>query len=84
MNTFTLAAGISRQYISLKHGAHTVEQWKVLARRTAEVIEMIKCEKETVYAEGPSVHGRFTQSKLDVLDGREFRMCAIFDNCLAN
>ena len=40
----------------------------------------IKSAKERLFDRYRGVHGRFQQSQLDVLDIRETRMCAMFDN----
>jgi hypothetical protein len=52
-----------------------------------ELVE-IKNAKADLFKRYPGVHGRFQQSQLDVLDIRETKMCAMFDNlsdmiCLA-
>ena len=46
------------------------------ARELAE----IKKAKADLFDRYPGVHGRFQQSQLDVLDIRETKMCAMFDN----
>ncbi len=44
-----------------------------------ELVE-IKNSKADLFKRYPGVHGRFQQSQLDVLDIRETKMCAMFDN----
>lgn len=45
-----------------------------------DIVKEIKAAKEKVYTDFPGVHGRFQQSQLDVLDIREYKACAMFDN----
>lgn len=83
MNSFAAANEISRRYISAKYGETDKSGWKALAIDAAKVIEMVKAEKSEVFTNGPRVHGRRQQSQLDILDNREMRMCAVFDNATA-
>jgi len=80
MTSFATAAQISNRYISLKFSAASREDWMGLAKDAAKIISLIKSEKSDVFANGPRVHGAAQQSQLDVLDMREQRMCAVFDN----
>jgi len=49
------------------------------AEAAKELVE-IKNAKADLFDRYPGVHGRFQQSQLDVLDIRETKMCAMFDN----
>lgn len=72
---------LTTRYIELKYSvAATRDDWNTLAQSAASAIKSIKADKEAVYRDGPKVHGVRQQSRLDVLDEREFRMCALFDN----
>ena len=46
----------------------------------AKELAEIKNAKADLFKRYPGVHGRFQQSQLDVLDIRETKMCAMFDN----
>ena len=74
---------ISTRYIELKYGKASKEDWKALMKAAALEIENIKSEKSDVFKRYPGVHGRFQQSQLDVLDIREQKACAIYDNAMA-
>lgn len=58
-----------------------VSQAELFSLRKDIVVELtqIKSAKEQVYIDYPGVHGRFQQSQLDVLDIREQKACAMFD-----
>lgn len=75
-------ADIAEQYIKLKYGNVTRADWKALMVAAGKEIEAIKAEKSDVFARYPGVHGRFQQSQLDVLDIREMKACAVYDNAM--
>lgn len=83
MTSFAAAANVSRQYIDLKYGNASAQDWRDLMKSAGAVLTQIKTEKSEIYANGPRVHGAFQQSQLDVLDQREFKVCAVYDNAMA-
>lgn len=74
---------ISTRYIELKYSNASKEDWKDLMTAAASELAQIKNEKSDLFARYPGVHGRFQQSQLDVLDIREQKACAIYDNAMA-
>lgn len=73
---------LANTYIDLKYGNATREDWKKLMIAAGKELEVIKSAKSDVFARYPGVHGRFQQSQLDVLDIREQKICAIYDNAM--
>ena len=73
---------ISIRYIELKYGKASNADWVELMKAAGSEIESIKSEKSDIFNRFPGVHGRFQQSQLDVLDIREQKACAIFDNAM--
>lgn len=73
---------IASTYIKLEYGNATREDWKALMIAAGKELEVIKAAKSDVFARYPGVHGRFQQSQLDVLDIREQKTCAIYDNAM--
>lgn len=70
------------QYINLKYGNATREDWKALMFAAGKELQEIKDAKSDVFERYPGIHGRFQQSQLDVLDIREQKICAIYDNAM--
>lgn len=81
-NSFALSTKITERYIALKYGEAPRSEWKALMVDAGQVISAIKAEKSEIFTNGPKVHGRFQQSQLDILDEREFRMSAVYDNAM--
>lgn len=73
---------IASTYIKLKYGNATREDWRNLMVAAGKEIEKIKSEKSDVFKRYPGVHGRFQHSQLDVLDIREQKACAVYDNAM--
>lgn len=74
---------LTARYIDAKYHGATREALTALRKDVAVEIESIKAAKSDVFARYPGVHGRFQQSQLDVLDIREMKACALFDNVTA-
>lgn len=74
---------LANTYINLKYGNATREDWRNLMVAAGKEIEEIKSAKSDVFKRYPNVHGRFQQSQLDVLDIREQKICAIYDNAMS-
>lgn len=75
-------ANLANTYIELKYGNATREDWKNLMIAAGKELEVIKSAKSDIFTRYPGVHGRFQHSQLDVLDIREQKICAIFDNAM--
>lgn len=73
---------LAEQYINLKYGNATRADWKNLMIAAGKELQEIKAEKSDVFKRYPGVHGRFQHSQLDVLDIREQKICAIYDNAM--
>lgn len=71
---------LAARYISAKYDNPSRAELLQLQQDIAAELKSIKAEKEDVYTRYPGVHGRFQQSQLDVLDIREQKTCAMFDN----
>lgn len=71
---------ITERYIIAKYKGATRTELLQLQDDIAKEIEVVKNEKSDVFKRYKGVHGRFQQSQLDVLDIREAKMCALFDN----
>lgn len=71
---------LSIRYIQAKYNIPSRAELLELQQEVAAELRAIKAEKSDVYARYPGVHGRFQQSQLDVLDIREQKACAMFDN----
>jgi hypothetical protein len=74
---------LSERYIAAKYNGATKEQLIQLRKDAVAELEIVKNRKQEIYDRYPRVHGRFQQSQLDVLDIREGKICAIFDNVSA-
>lgn len=70
---------ISEKFIQAKYTRQTRDQLLTLRREIGAEIAEIKAAKNDVFARFKGVHGRFQQSQLDVLDTREYKACAMFD-----
>lgn len=73
---------LSAQYINLKYGNASREDWKNLMISAIRELKDIKSAKSDIFQRYPGTHGRFQQSQLDVLDIREHKVCAIYDNAM--
>lgn len=71
---------LSARYIVAKIKGGTVAELLQLRREIGQELEAIKAAKNDVFNRYPGVHGRFQHSQLDVLDIREQKVCAMFDN----
>lgn len=71
---------LSARYIAAKYNNLSRNDLLSIQDDACQELKSIKAEKADVYARYPGVHGRFQQSQLDVLDIREQKVCAIFDN----
>lgn len=71
---------ITTRYIEAKYKGSSYEQLLKLRDDVIEELNTIKAEKSNVFTRYRGVHGRFQQSQLDVLDIRENKVCALFDN----
>ena len=79
---------INERYIIATIKGAPLEELVAMKAEAAKELIAIKGAKSDVFKRFLGVHGRFQQSQLDVLDIRETKMCAIFDNlsdmiCLA-
>jgi hypothetical protein len=81
-DSFAASTEITARYINLKYAAATKSDWRSLMLDAGSVIKTIKSEKEAVYTDGPKVHGARQASQLDILDEREFRISAVYDNAM--
>lgn len=71
---------LCNRYIQDKYNSPSRATLLELQQEVAAELQAIKAEKSDVYARYPGVHGRFQHSQLDVLDIREQKACAMFDN----
>ena len=71
---------LSARYIKAKYEGASRVQLLELQQDVAKELREIKAAKEQVFRDYPGVHGRFQQSQLYVLDIREQKVSAIFDN----
>ncbi|QDP66975.1 MAG: hypothetical protein Unbinned3138contig1000_17 [Prokaryotic dsDNA virus sp.] len=71
---------LAEQYIAAKYGNPTRADLIALRKKVGAEIETIKDEKSDVFRRYTGVHGRFQESQLDVLDIREQKASAMFDN----
>lgn len=71
---------LSARYIAAKFTDVSREALVLLRKDVAAELAAIKAAKSDVFVRYPGVHGRFQQSQLDVLDIREQKTCAMFDN----
>lgn len=71
---------LATRYIELKYGNRTRAALLELQQDVTKELREIKAAKSDVFVRYPGVHGRFQQSQLDVLDIREQKACAMFDN----
>jgi hypothetical protein len=81
-DSFVASTKITARYIDLKYAAATKSDWRSLMVDAGSVIKLIRAEKEAVYTDGPKVHGARQASQLDILDEREVRMSAVYDNAM--
>lgn len=68
------------RYIEAKYGNATRAELCELQQDCAKELREIKASKEKIFNDYTGVHGRFQHSQLDVLDIREQKICALFDN----
>ena len=68
-----------RFIIATVKGADRATLLSMQDEASKELLE-IQSAKTELFDRYPGVHGRFQQSQLDVLDIRETKMCAVFDN----
>lgn len=71
---------LATRYIKAKYSKTSREELIALRNDVSAELKAIKASKEKVYTDFPGVHGRFQQSQLDVLDIREYKVCAMIDN----
>lgn len=71
---------LSARYINAKYSKVTRAELLALQQDVAKELIEIKAAKDQVFRDYPGVHGRFQHSQLDVLDIREQKVCAMFDN----
>lgn len=71
---------LTERYITAKYSKTSREELIAIANDARAELEIIKYRKQEVYDRYPGVHGRFQQSQLDVLDIREYKVCAMLDN----
>ena len=71
---------LSIKYINAKYGNPSAFDLVELRKDAAAELEEIRNEKEDIYRKYPRAHGRFQQSQLDVLDIREQKVRAIYEN----
>jgi len=79
---------LNERYIIATIAGAPLEELVAMKAEAAKELIAIKNAKADLFKRYPGVHGRFQQSQLDVLDIRETKMCAMFDNlsdmiCLA-
>ncbi len=70
---------LSARYITAKYSNLSRAELLSLQNDASKELQSIKADKEAIYSR-PGIHGRYQQSQLDVLDIREQKVCAIFDN----
>ena len=68
------------RYIEAKYKGATRAELFELQQDCSKELKTIKAEKSDVFNRFKGVHGRFQHSQLDVLDIREQKVCALFDN----
>ena len=68
-----------RYIIATVKGADRAVLLSMQEEASLELVEIRNARAE-LFDRYPRVHGRFQQSQLDVLDIRETKMCAVFDN----
>ena len=71
---------IAIEFINAKYGNADKVELIALRKEAAKELREIKAEKDDVFNRYEGVHGRFQHSQLDVLDIREYKVCAIIDN----
>ena len=71
---------LNARYINAKYSKVTIVELLTLQQDVAKELEEIKFAKDQVFRDYPGVHGRFQHSQLEVLDIREQKVCAMFDN----
>jgi hypothetical protein len=71
---------LSIKYINAKYGNPSAFDLIELRKEAAAEIDAIREEKEDIYRKYPRAHGRFQQSQLDVLDIREQKARAVYQN----
>ncbi len=71
---------LTERYITAKYSKTSREELISLVKYARDELRSIKAAKSQVYVDYPGVHGRFQQSQLDVLDIREYKVCAMLDN----
>lgn len=71
---------IAIKFINAKHSNASKVELVSLRKEAAKELREIKAAKDDVFNRHKGVHGRFQQSQLDVLDIREYKVCAIIDN----
>ncbi len=73
---------LGQRYVKAQYGKVTAEEIASLRADAVAELSAIKAAKAAIH-EKAGVHGRFQQSQLDVLDIREFKVCAIIDGLAA-
>lgn len=73
------ALSLSEKFVIARIKGATRSELLTLQDEAGKELKEIKAAKSDVYARFPGVHGRFQQSQLDVLDIRENKVCAMFD-----
>lgn len=71
---------LTTRYINAKYSNTSRDELVALRNDVSAELKAIKASKEKVYTDFPGVHGRFQQSQLDVLDIREYKVCAMIDS----
>ena len=71
---------LNARYINAKYSKVTIVELLTLHQDVAKELEKIKFATDQVFRDYPGVHGQFQHSHLEVLDIREQKVCAMFDN----
>lgn len=71
---------IAIKFINAKYDNADKVELVNLRKKAAKELREIKAAKDDVFNRFKGVHGRFQHSQLDVLDIREYKICAVIDN----
>lgn len=71
---------IAIKFTNAKYSNASKVELTSLRKEAAKELREIKSAKDDVFNRYKGVHGRFQHSQLDVLDIREYKVCAIIDS----
>jgi hydroxyethylthiazole kinase-like sugar kinase family protein len=82
-NQFTAKSEVAAAYIAAKYSSAGKDQWKAVAALALSAARQMQSAMESIYANGPKIHGTFQASQLDLLSKWKSEMLAAMTNAEA-